>query len=208
MKEIQERLQEMQEKRRLHPSWLKRDTLFVEEAVCVYYKIEPLSMNEPMSWHELRRLGVSSLESYIKLFDTERIYDILFSSQMVQSNRGQITWNEFIKLLIEKKIKIPLHFDLEGVTGASSSDKLQDKIDLSGIDLNQCSISDLKKLFIRTYAAYFWKTQKGENAKMSAASLVQEKEFLNAISYVNANEMSKLEDIISDLGPRRRKKSK
>lgn len=161
----------------LHPKWLKTDYVTASQAVLIFYNVEP---------------GASDFhDETIRLIDFEGLYHVLLSSEFLSRNRHSFKLAQFAHWLTEKGYKVPSHL-LENLSDIQTGD--EDEMDLS--------IPDLKKRFVRTYCAYFWKKSKGEEAKWPAEKLAKHKEFETVISFVDLEVTEKTPEMFSDLSPR------
>lgn len=199
MIEENEVLEELRRARPLHNSWLKKDFLSQEECVYVFYDIEPFTQEEKM------RLGILNQEwKFIQSFDVMRLFDILKDSCLVLCHQGTIPMEEFENFLKAKEI-LPKH--------VLTQEKPVNPLSSDSCDEMHLSIPELKRRFVRTWAAYFWKTAEGNDASMSAIDLAKNNTFQGALSYfdMKVEDPKKFSEKFSDLGPRshkRKKKSK
>ncbi len=191
MKDIEFKKLHLEQERGISPlksHWVKKDFMQPCEAVLVYYQIEPA----------MEQLKVRDMQ-IIKSVDYLGLYDVLMSSEFMMESGQCVKLVDFIQWVMSKGFDIPEHLLVQN----------KDENQLVSNEM-QLTLPELKERFVRTYAAYFWKTAQGASANMSAVKLAEDKTFQGAITYVDmeVKDPKKFSEKFSDLGPRSHKKKK
>ena len=124
--------------------WARRELLTVCEAVLLYYGIDP---NGPHG------IGESGFEFRIRIFDTDRINELIwdsFGNDSLNVNMGKIRVQELCDWLRQKKLTVPGFFPVINEIPSINKDEkipvLEVVADVQKIDFNQLSPSVLLAL--------------------------------------------------------------
>ncbi|MGD2169932.1 MAG: hypothetical protein PVI40_06805 [Chlamydiota bacterium] len=180
--------------------WLKKDLWFLDEAILIYYGIEPFHFTQKFK-----------NENVIRIIDFEHILEVFLDSDF-NNNVPQVKPQYFVRFLKEKQFNTPTHLkQFEEQSNELSEEKIDINIDkLVEQDLTQLTDPKLKLLIIRAYAALKFKEAKKNNTSISASKLADTADFKDAISYldIEISDPEKFSEKFSDMSPRSHKKKK